>query len=178
MLYAGFGHMVPRGLEPRTLRLLAVRSNQLSYETLRSQPLNNVRSVCGGKIWVDSGNGRQAGAENSREPKRAKNENPGGKKRKAANAGRGVRAGAVPVLGADVAACAPAAAARNKHRSPQAPPQQRAAHRCADPLSKASRGPLLPRQIRTPLWGPHVAGAPEQMQADCPCSKGARLGAE
>ena len=28
--------MVPRGLEPRTLRLLAVRSNQLSYETLAS----------------------------------------------------------------------------------------------------------------------------------------------
>ena len=26
-------HMVPRGLEPRTLRLLAVRSDQLSYET-------------------------------------------------------------------------------------------------------------------------------------------------
>ena len=26
--------MVPRGLEPRSLRLLAVRSNQLSYETL------------------------------------------------------------------------------------------------------------------------------------------------
>ena len=26
--------MVPRGLEPRTLRLLAVRSNQLSYETI------------------------------------------------------------------------------------------------------------------------------------------------
>ena len=25
--------MVPRGLEPRTLRLLAVRSDQLSYET-------------------------------------------------------------------------------------------------------------------------------------------------
>ena len=25
--------MVPRGLDPRTLRLLAVRSNQLSYET-------------------------------------------------------------------------------------------------------------------------------------------------
>ena len=25
--------MVPRGLEPRTLRLLAVRSNHLSYET-------------------------------------------------------------------------------------------------------------------------------------------------
>ena len=30
---AGF-NMVPRGLEPRTLRLLAIRSNQLSYETL------------------------------------------------------------------------------------------------------------------------------------------------
>ena len=28
--------MVPRGLEPRTLRLLAVRSNQLSYETMIS----------------------------------------------------------------------------------------------------------------------------------------------
>ena len=27
--------MVPRGLEPRTLRLLAVRSSQLSYETVR-----------------------------------------------------------------------------------------------------------------------------------------------
>ena len=26
--------MVPRGLEPRTLRALAVRSNQLSYETV------------------------------------------------------------------------------------------------------------------------------------------------
>ena len=26
--------VVPRGLEPRTLRLLAVRSNQLSYETI------------------------------------------------------------------------------------------------------------------------------------------------
>ena len=29
------GGMVPRGLEPRTLRLLAVRSSQLSYETSR-----------------------------------------------------------------------------------------------------------------------------------------------
>ncbi len=29
----GHERMVPRGLEPRTLRLLAVRSNQLSYET-------------------------------------------------------------------------------------------------------------------------------------------------
>ena len=33
--------MVPRGLEPRTLRLLAVRSDQLSYET-----------VCYGTGWV------------------------------------------------------------------------------------------------------------------------------
>ena len=30
--------MVPRGLEPRTLRLLAVRSNQLSYETCETRP--------------------------------------------------------------------------------------------------------------------------------------------
>ena len=29
--------MVPRGLEPRTLQLLAVRSNQLSYETCCSR---------------------------------------------------------------------------------------------------------------------------------------------
>ena len=28
-----FGHVLPRGLEPRTLRLLAVRSNQMSYES-------------------------------------------------------------------------------------------------------------------------------------------------
>ena len=36
--------MVPRGLEPRTLRLLAVRSNQLSYETSRVMLL--CRSYC------------------------------------------------------------------------------------------------------------------------------------
>ena len=30
--------MVPRGLEPRTLRLLAVRSDQLSYETSGHEP--------------------------------------------------------------------------------------------------------------------------------------------
>ena len=30
----GGKEVVPRGLEPRTLRLLAVRSNQLSYETI------------------------------------------------------------------------------------------------------------------------------------------------
>ena len=28
--------MVPRGLEPRTLWLLAIRSNQLSYETIEN----------------------------------------------------------------------------------------------------------------------------------------------
>ena len=33
--------MVPRGLEPRTLRLLAVRSNQLSYETLTTSCHND-----------------------------------------------------------------------------------------------------------------------------------------
>ena len=33
--------MVPRGLEPRTLRLLAVRSNQLSYETRCTVPLES-----------------------------------------------------------------------------------------------------------------------------------------
>ena len=38
--------MVPRGLEPRTLRLLAVRSNQLSYETLVSLGL---------RFWVEQG---------------------------------------------------------------------------------------------------------------------------
>ena len=32
--------MVPRGLEPRTLRLLAVRFNQLSYETFAGGSLN------------------------------------------------------------------------------------------------------------------------------------------
>ena len=29
-------NVVPRGLEPRTLRLLALRSNQLSYETIEA----------------------------------------------------------------------------------------------------------------------------------------------
>ena len=113
--------MVPRGLEPRTLRLLAVRSNQLSYETLRSQPLNNVRNVSRGRFGLIAGtddrrargtpesqSGREFGAHKRQ-------------KRKAANAGRGVCAGAVRVLSADVAACAPTAAARNKHRSPQTP---------------------------------------------------------
>ena len=31
--------VVPRGLEPRTLRLLALRSNQLSYETIEATRL-------------------------------------------------------------------------------------------------------------------------------------------
>jgi hypothetical protein len=30
--------MLPRGLEPRTLRLLAVRSDQLSYKSQRYEP--------------------------------------------------------------------------------------------------------------------------------------------
>ena len=43
---ARMNHMVPRGLEPRTLRLLAVRSNQLSYET-------NVKEfMCCLHIWA------------------------------------------------------------------------------------------------------------------------------
>ena len=33
--------MAPRGLEPRTLQLLAVRSSQLSYET--SRPVHGVK---------------------------------------------------------------------------------------------------------------------------------------
>ena len=40
--------MVPRGLEPRTLRLLAVRSDQLSYETSMQNglvPALNVREA-------------------------------------------------------------------------------------------------------------------------------------
>ena len=37
-----WGLMVPRGLEPRTLRLLAVRSNQLSYETIGKHGLHRV----------------------------------------------------------------------------------------------------------------------------------------
>ena len=35
--------MVPCGLEPRTLRLLAVRSNQLSYETVGVMGLAELR---------------------------------------------------------------------------------------------------------------------------------------
>ena len=35
-----FDKMVPRGLEPRTLRLLAVRSDQLSYETRMFENVN------------------------------------------------------------------------------------------------------------------------------------------
>ena len=42
--------MVPRGLEPRTLRLLAVRSNRLSYETLVS--LVSIWVA----FWVEQGN--------------------------------------------------------------------------------------------------------------------------
>ena len=34
--------VVPRGLEPRTLRFLAVRSNQLSYETIGGWAMKNL----------------------------------------------------------------------------------------------------------------------------------------
>ena len=54
--------MVPRGLEPRTLRLLAVRSNQLSYETSWEQfskdareELTGVEISCAGScaaVWL------------------------------------------------------------------------------------------------------------------------------
>ena len=45
-------HMVPRGLEPRTLRLLAVRSNQLSYETV---VLAAVSRMClPARLWEES----------------------------------------------------------------------------------------------------------------------------
>ena len=37
--------MVPRGLEPRTLRLFAVLSNQLSYETVEDPGLT-FETVC------------------------------------------------------------------------------------------------------------------------------------
>ena len=37
--------MVPRGLEPRTLWLLAIRSNQLSYETMYQQRKNTARGL-------------------------------------------------------------------------------------------------------------------------------------
>ena len=55
----GQKQMVPRGLEPRTLRLLAVRSDQLSYETLAlvSWP----RATCDSPP-LRAGEKRQAGA--------------------------------------------------------------------------------------------------------------------
>ena len=42
--------MVPRGLEPRTLRLLAVRSNQLSYETSWEQFTKDVTKDAGEEL--------------------------------------------------------------------------------------------------------------------------------
>ena len=62
-------HMVPRGLEPRTLRLLAVRSNQLSYETSALVALfpgglslcfgSIVRSACGIAMGMGRGDREQ-----------------------------------------------------------------------------------------------------------------------
>ena len=50
------GLMVPRGLEPRTLRLLAVRSDQLSYETCVKgrQPKSNLPVLHWPGISLDS----------------------------------------------------------------------------------------------------------------------------
>ena len=45
--------MVPRGLEPRTLWLLAIRSNQLSYETKRCHFQAYVSSRPGAEPWFD-----------------------------------------------------------------------------------------------------------------------------
>ena len=44
--------LVPRGLEPRSLRLLAVRSNQLSYETVEDTRLvsQHVRDKLGSHL--------------------------------------------------------------------------------------------------------------------------------
>ena len=60
----GAAKVVPRGLEPRTLRLLAVRSNQLSYETSWEQfakdareELLGVQIFCAGScgsVWLQS----------------------------------------------------------------------------------------------------------------------------
>ena len=48
--------MVPRGLEPRTLWLLAIRSNQLSYETLKMQrPAISCRSNLNASIGAGQG---------------------------------------------------------------------------------------------------------------------------
>ena len=43
---ASWPKMVPRGLEPRTLRLLAVRSNQLSYETVAAEVKGKCELTC------------------------------------------------------------------------------------------------------------------------------------
>ena len=46
--------VVPCGLEPQTLRLLAVRSNQLSYETLvckRESKRKLAGRDCGAAVW-------------------------------------------------------------------------------------------------------------------------------
>ena len=50
--------MVPRGLEPRTLRLLAVRSNQLSYETLETK---GPTILLGSNHNASIGHGREKG---------------------------------------------------------------------------------------------------------------------
>lgn len=71
------GNVVPRGLAPRTLRLLAVRSDQLSYETLRCAPGKHEQrhpdpASCGALGWTSSkvrcgfvGEGLMSGASES-----------------------------------------------------------------------------------------------------------------
>ena len=54
--------MVPRGLEPRTLRLLAVRSNQLSYETFWQADWRGSRSA---SSWPHPAPDRPSGKRNS-----------------------------------------------------------------------------------------------------------------
>ena len=55
--------VVPRGLEPRTLRLLAVRSNQLSYETVGGVVRQNYLCIEGTTVaWC----GERASSEKSK----------------------------------------------------------------------------------------------------------------
>ena len=48
-------NMVPRGLEPRTLRLLAVRSNQLSYRTSEHFPQEHLSPRAFKISWLRRG---------------------------------------------------------------------------------------------------------------------------
>ena len=61
---------VPRGLEPQTLRLLAVGSDQLSYETLwkgrKDVPYQSIEAMCGLEprtLWLLAAGVRRLGYE-------------------------------------------------------------------------------------------------------------------